>query len=113
MTAGAYDLVVEQGATFKRTITVKENDVVKNLTGYVARAQIRKTYESTTILQMITAVITDAINGVVTLTIVASATALLTPGNAVWDMEIDDQNPTPVVDRILEGKVEIRSEVTK
>jgi hypothetical protein len=113
MTAGTYDLVIEQGATFDRTLTVKENAVAKDLTGYVARAQIRKTHKSTSVLQTITATITDPANGIIVLTITAAATAALTAGNAVWDLEIDDQQATPVVTRLLEGKVEIRPEVTR
>ena len=114
MAAAQYDLVIEQGTTFARTVTVKENGGVKNLTGYVARAQIRRSHDSTAILQTIAVTITDAINGTVTLGITAALTAALSPDqSAVWDMEIDDQAGTPVVTRVLEGRVEIRPEVTR
>jgi 4-hydroxybenzoate polyprenyltransferase len=113
MTAGTYDLVVEQGSTFNRTVTVQENSVAKDLSGFIARAQIRKTYKSVAVLATIGVTITDAANGVVTLIMTAAVTAALKTGNAVWDMEIDDQNATPLVTRILEGKVRITSEVTR
>ena len=49
MTAARYDLVIDQGSDFAIELTVKENETVKNLSGYSARAQIRPTKSSSTL----------------------------------------------------------------
>ena len=36
MSAANYDLVIDQGSTFTIDLVVKENSVIKNLTGYSA-----------------------------------------------------------------------------
>ena len=41
MSAARYDLVIDQGSDFAVEFTVAEASVVKNLTGYSARAQLR------------------------------------------------------------------------
>ena len=113
MTAGAYDLVIEQGSTFEKQLTVYRNNNPWDFTGYAARAQIRKTYESQDILQTIDVTISDPTNGIIDLLINASDTAALKVTNAVWDLEVDDQDATPKVKKLLKGKVEIHPEVTR
>ena len=39
MSAAHYNIEVDQGSDFSIEVEVKEDDVVKNLTGYSARAQ--------------------------------------------------------------------------
>lgn len=114
MSAGRYDLEIEQGATFTRVLIVSEGGAVKDLTGYAARAQIRRTASSTVVLQSITATVTDPTDGEVTLSLTASQTALLDSIRGVWDLEIDDQDiTTPVVTRLLEGSVTVIPNVTR
>lgn len=113
MTAGIYNLVIEQGATFSRALVIEKDGSPWDISGYEVRAQIRKTFESADVLQHITVVVTDPVAGEVTLTIIAADTAGLPITNAVWDLELDDQAGTPVVRRLLKGKVEIVPEVTK
>lgn len=113
MTAAIENLTIEQGATFSRVVNVSESGVLKNLTGYLARAQIRRTAGNASIVQAITCTLTDAVNGEITITISAADTAALTDTNGVWDMELDDQGGTPVVIRLLKGKVSISPNVTR
>ena len=40
MAAGTYNFTLEQGTTFSRLLTLKENDSVMNLTGYSVASQI-------------------------------------------------------------------------
>ena len=49
MTAARYDLVIDQGSDFAIELTVKENETVRDLSGYSARAQIRPTKSSSTL----------------------------------------------------------------
>ena len=113
MPAGKYDLDIEQGATFLRILTISENSVLKDLTGYVARAQIRRTVKSSTITATITATITDPANGEITLKLTAEETTALVSERSVWDLEIDDQAGVPVVTRLLAGNVTIDPNVTR
>jgi hypothetical protein len=113
MTAGRYDLTIEQGSTFEKQLTVLKNNLPWDFTNYIGRAQIRKTYESADILQTITVNISDPTNGIIDLLISATDTAALQVTNAVWDLEVDDQAGTPVVKKLLKGKVEIVPEVTR
>ena len=46
MAAGTYNFILEQGATFTRTLTVKENNSAMNLTGYSVASKMRSTHDS-------------------------------------------------------------------
>lgn len=109
--AAITNFIIEQGATFTTTVTVKAADATAfNLTGYTPRAQMRKSYYSSTKTDF-TAVITGAAtDGKVTLSLTAAQTALLTDGRYVYDIEID--NNTSVF-RVLEGMVTVSPNVTK
>ena len=49
MAAGAYDITCEQGATFSRTLTVKDsNGDARDLSSHTARMQVRRTNSSST-----------------------------------------------------------------
>ena len=48
MTAGKYDITIEQGSDFSLTLNVKQGGVARNLNGYTARGSMRKTYDDTT-----------------------------------------------------------------
>ena len=44
MSAGFFHFIIEQGATFKHTLTLKDSsDTVINLTGYSAEMDLKKT----------------------------------------------------------------------
>lgn len=46
MSAAKYDLTIDQGSDFKITLNIKEDGANKNLTGYSARGQLRRTLEA-------------------------------------------------------------------
>ena len=46
MAAATYNIEVDQGSDFSINIEVKEDDEVKNLTGYSARSQARASNEA-------------------------------------------------------------------
>ncbi len=116
MTAGVYDITVEQGSTFRLEAVYKDsNDAIVDLTGYIARMQIRKRKSSTTTLSDSTTangqvVITPAA-GKVVVTIPATTTAAFTGRRGEYDLEIEDG--AGVVTRLLEGLVTISKEVTR
>lgn len=104
-------LYVDQGATFNSTITVyDENGDPMDLTGYVVRSQMRRSYVSNNFVNF-TVVISDAANGLISLSLDKDATASLKHGRYVYDVEVEDGGS--VVTRVIEGTVFINPEVTK
>ena len=111
MAAGTYNFTIEQGATFTRLLTLKENNSVMNLTGYSAASQFRSTHDSSTVAGTITASVTNASAGQITLSMTASATGAVEEGIYVYDVEITASSGA--VTRILQGQVTVTPEVTR
>lgn len=115
MPAGAYNFTCEQGATFTRTITVKDSagDPV-NLTGYTARMHVRKDVDATTTLVELTTsnggLTINAANGEITLNISATVTANISK-SGVYDLEII--SATGEVTRVIEGHFILKKNVTR
>ena len=119
MTAGVYNLEIEQGATLLRTISVVEDSLPKDLTGWTARSQVRRSATSSLLFE-IPCTIADAVGGVVEMSMTAAATsAIPTPNGTaynaravyVYDLEID--NGSGEVIRLLNGSCFVSPEVTK
>lgn len=107
LSAGDYDLRIEQGSTHVQTFTV--TDVGFTWSGWSARSQIRSApADSGELLLDLTPYLT-IIGAAVRLAIPASVTQTLTR-NGVWDLEMY-QGSTVV--RILQGKAVISPEVTR
>lgn len=105
------ELHIDAGSTFSTEVTV--NDATGNpinLTNYQARAQIRKSYYSTTAIDFVVTK-TNANNGILNMSISASNTSNIRPGRYVYDVEIEDSSN--VVTRIFEGIVTISPGVTR
>lgn len=104
--AGNHDFYIDQGATFKRTITLRRNGVPVNLTGYSGRMQLRSfvTQEDPD-LDLTTEdgglSFTDLEAGKVLIHITATQSAALA-GKYVYNLEILANGD---VDRPLEGSV--------
>jgi hypothetical protein len=103
------NLVIDQGSSYETVLYITDNfgDVI-DLTGYTATAQMRKHYTSLTSINFTTAVDTD--DGAVTLSLSANATANITAGRYVYDVEISKSG---TVSRIVEGIVTITPNVTR
>ena len=125
MSAGKYDLYIEQGSTFIRSCIYKDqNGDPVNLTGYALNAQIRRSYSDTTITKTISVVIQDqtipANVGKFVMSISSTDTASIpvnpaidfenTITNYTWDLELSSGS---TVSRILQGTVLVSPEVTK
>jgi len=117
--AGLHNFLCNQGATFKRTLTW--TDSAKNprdLTGYTARMHVRSSVDASgTIIQLTTANArivlgtTTATKGQINLTISATDTAALTPGQYVYDLELVSGGGE--VTRLIEGNFVVKAEVTR
>jgi hypothetical protein len=110
MAAAKYNIEIEQGATFSRTIVVTENSSPKNLTGYTGKAQVRKTHGGDLIADF-QVTISDAVNGEITWEMPSATTAQLQERKGVYDLEINDG--AAVITRLLKGDVVITPEVTQ
>ena len=125
MSAGTYDLYIEQGATFYRECTYKDSTGTPiNLTGMTLAAQIRRSYSDPNITQTVTCTILNqaipANVGKFTLEISAVDTAAMVANPAVdfqnsitnytWDLEL---NTGSTVKRLMQGTVYLSPEVTK
>lgn len=118
MAAGEHDFIIEQGATWIRRIAVEDGagDPWADLSDYEIRMSIRETYTSiTTIIDLTQANArirsTDLPNAIFTLYLTAADTAALGFGLAKYDVELEDASG--VVTRLLEGDVSLAKEVTR
>jgi hypothetical protein len=121
MTAGRYNITIEQGATFSLPIlvadTISGSSVERNLTGYTARMKIKQFVTDTASLVELTTengrITIDpdqvANTGEMSLALSATVTASLDFDQGVYDLELINGS---VVERLLEGKVRLRREVT-
>lgn len=106
------ELLIEAGATFSTEVTVSDafgNSL--NLASYQARAQLRKSYYSTTAVDFVVS-ITDSSAGIITLGLSAANTSNIRAGRYVYDVEIEN-NTNGVVTRIFEGTATVSPNVTK
>lgn len=116
MSAGRFDLIIEQGATFRQLFEWHdEHGNLIDVTGMTARMQIRRTYDADT--AMVTLTDTDGITlggiaGTVLVVITDEITQTLSPAvTAVYDIELG--TPDGGVERFLEGGVRVTSQVTR
>jgi hypothetical protein len=112
MSAGIYDIVIEQGGDYALQFVVKDDGVPRDLTGYSARAMMRQKYSDVSPVATFTCSLPDAANGVVKAELHNSVTKDLTPGRYKWDIELYTSGDS-VVFPILKGKAEVRAEATK
>ena len=111
MAAGTYNFILEQGATFTRTLTVKENNSAMNLTGYSVASKMRSTHDSSTVVGTFTCTISDAANGKITMSMTNSTTSAIEEGIYVYDLEIT--SGAGAVTRVLQGNITVTPEVTR
>jgi hypothetical protein len=105
------NLIIDQGANFTTTITVTDNDGLPvDLTDYTGAAQMRKHYTSSTSTAFTVAL--GGATGTVSLSMTANASANLTAGRYVYDVELTN-NGSGIVSRIVEGIVTVTPNVTR
>lgn len=111
--AGYSELYIDQGSTFNNVINLID-DVTNsyiNVSSYVFKSQMRRSYYSANASANITCSITDASNGEVTLSMTAANTANLKPGRYLYDVECTDGEG--IKSRLLEGIVTVTPEISK
>ena len=111
MAAGTYNFIIEQGATFTRQLTVKENNSALNLTGYSVASLMRSTHDSSTVAGTFTCTISNAVGGIIDMSMNPTVTGAIEEGMYVYDMEITSGSGSRT--RLLQGEVTVNPEVTR
>lgn len=112
MSAGKYNLTIEQGADFALSFTLSEDGSAKDLTSHSARAQMRTKKSATDASATFTCTITDASAGKLKMALTNSETAALSPGIYYYDLELYTASDANVT-RLLEGTATVTAEVTR
>lgn len=115
MIAGTHNFTINQGATFSRRLTIKNDEGQPfDLTGYQARMQIRRQLSDATFYVELTTengrITLEPEDGVILLYMSDEVTRTI-PKDGVYDLEI--QSETGEVFRVIEGKVRLKPEVTR
>jgi len=106
------NLIIDQGSEFTTTVTVTEagSGDLTDLTGYLVRAQMRKSYASQTSYDF-EAFASDPESGTLKITLDSATSGALKPGRYVYDIEIE--SGTGAVTRVVEGQIEVTPRVTR
>lgn len=115
MIAGVYNLNIDQGATFERTITVKNPDEsLYDFTDYTARMHIREEMDSDDFQVALTTenggLTLGGSAGTINMYLSPTDTAAL-DDEGVYDLEIIA--PSGKIYRLLKGRVRVDTEVTR
>jgi hypothetical protein len=112
MAAGLLNILVEQGATFSRTLTVETAPgTALNLTGYTFAGKMRKNLADAQAAVAFTLSVSDAVHGQVLWTLTAAQTDALSPQVHRYDIEMTA--PGGTVTRILEGEAWVSGSATR
>ena len=112
------EFTIDQGsdATIELHL-VDKNGTAKNLTGYTVTARLKKNYsDSAGEATAFTNVVTNTTGGIATLSLSNTQTDALKAGRHVYDVElsnVDSSSGNTIIERILEGRVQITPSVTK
>lgn len=120
ITPGVFDMRMWQGATWHYEILWEDGDPATpvDLTGYEARMMVRATALDDTVALELDNLVGGAggitlggAAGTIELDATATETALVAPGWYVYDLELEDTSGE--VTRLLEGKFAVIAEVTR
>ena len=111
MSAGTYNLVVDQGSDFALDLVIKQAGAALNLSSYSGRAQLRTAHSASSASASFTVTVTNATEGALKIQLSASTTTSLAAGQYVYDLEITSSAGT--VTRIIQGNITVTPEVTR
>ena len=111
------EFTIDQGADVAIELhLVDKNDAVKDINGHTVSAKLKKNYNSdSSDTTDFTTVITNANNGIATLSLTNTQTNALKVGRYVYDVELSfvDSASATIVERVLEGRIQVTHSVTK
>jgi hypothetical protein len=110
------NIVIEQGYDFNVNFELENtaNNQPKNLVGYGVTAQLRKTYSSSSSVSFASS-ITNASNGVISISLTSIKTAALKPGRYIYDVMLQQGGLGSAYDKTkaVEGMALVRGGVTR
>jgi hypothetical protein len=111
------EITIDQGADATIEMHMVEQDgSVKNLVNHTVTAKLKKNYNSdSSDTTTFATTISDAPNGIATMTLTNVQTDALKAGRYVYDVELSfqDSGGDVIIERVLEGKITITPSVTK
>jgi len=111
------EFTIDQGADVTIELNlVDKNDAVKNLTGYSLAAKLKKNYNSgDSDTTSFSTIIDNASSGIASISLNNTQTNALKSGRYVYDVELSfqDSSGNTIIERILEGRIQVSPSVTK
>lgn len=104
--ASLSNLYIDQGSDYQVTITVDDMD----LTGYTVKAQMRKSYGSSTAYNF-DGDVSDGPAGQLTLSLLADDSSEMPAGRYLYDVEVTSSGGTKT--RVVEGLVILNPQITQ
>ena len=112
MSAGTYNLIIDQGSDFALDLVIKQGGTALNLTNYTGRAQLRTSVDASSASASFSVTVTNAANGALKMQLPAATSSGISAGQYVYDLEIFTANDS-IVKRIIQGDVTLTPEVTR
>lgn len=112
MSAATYNFNLDQGANFVLDLVMKEDGSVKDLTGYSARSQLRKTKDATDPTASFSCDIPNPTDGTIKMEMSNSTTGAIPAGAYFYDLEIYTSGDAFVL-RLIQGQVTVTREITR
>ena len=112
MSAGTYNLVIDQGSDFALDLVIKQSGTALNLANYSGRAQLRTSVSASSASASFSVTVTNAANGALKMQLPAATSSGISAGQYVYDLEIFTANDS-IVKRIIQGDVTLTPEVTR
>ena len=112
------DFVIDQGSDITIELHLKNQDgSSKDLTGHALRGKIKKNYDTTDSDQIFdftnVSVASPPEGGIALITISSATSDTMKAGRYVYDIELVSGEDEDVVERILEGKLNVTPSVTR
>lgn len=111
------EISIDQGADIAIELRLTEVDgSKKNLNGYSVASKMKKSYNSDSDdTQAFTAIVSNASDGYVTLSLTNEETDALDASKYLFDVELshDDSDGNTIIERILEGIIVVNPSVTR
>jgi hypothetical protein len=111
------EFTIDQGADVAIELQlVDKNDAIKDISNHTITAKLKKNYNSTdSDTTDFTTIISNPIGGITTLSLTNAQTDALKVGRYVYDVEMSfvDSDGETIVERILEGRMQVSPSVTK
>lgn len=108
------EIHIDAGADYTTDITVEDGSGVKDLTNVTPKAQLRKSYYSTTAVDFTITVDDDPTTGIFTMSLDSANTANIRAGRYVYDVELHEEiDGKNFVTRIFEGTATVSPNVTR